>query len=133
MLGHNDTWAAPERSPLEIGLGALQLVAIVQGSAGGVATIYPAPDVLLIAPPPLPASVAEGPMGELFTADAAAKTQQLGVVYAALAQAADVAFLDAGNVTKIDGVDGVHSTADGQRELGEAIAEKVRDLLESQP
>jgi lysophospholipase L1-like esterase len=49
-LGTNDT--GYKRSALAIGLDAMRLAVAVQDSAGGVATVYPAPAVLLVAPAP---------------------------------------------------------------------------------
>ncbi|MEO1797934.1 MAG: GDSL-type esterase/lipase family protein, partial [Pseudomonadota bacterium] len=49
MLGTNDTKAYFHRTPFEIAAGMSKLVGQVLGSAGGVGTVYPAPEVLIIA------------------------------------------------------------------------------------
>ena len=53
MLGTNDTKAYFHRTPFEVTAGMSKLVGQVLTSAGGVGTIYPAPKVLIVAPPPL--------------------------------------------------------------------------------
>ena len=47
----------------------------------------------------------------------------------AMATFMGVFFFDAGTVISTDGVDGVHFTAENNRDLGEALAPVVRDLL----
>jgi lysophospholipase L1-like esterase len=131
-LGQNDLRDAYHRSPLEVGLGALHLVTIVEDAAGSSGTEYPAPMVLLIAPPPMPPSVAEGPFKAVF-GGASAKSTAIGPVYARLAQFADIPFLDAGTVTRIEGVDSVHLTPAGHAALGKAVAARVKELLPAQP
>lgn len=51
MLGTNDTKAYFRRTPLDIAMGMSVLVTQVLTSAGGVGTGYPAPKVLVVAPP----------------------------------------------------------------------------------
>lgn len=125
MLGTNDLKVMFDRSPLRIALGAGRLVDIVQTTDGGVGTEYPDPEVLLLAPPPL---------GKLdFLAEPFAggeeKSKQLAPLYAAVAGAAEAEFLDIGGVTTTDGADGVHFSADGQRKIGLAVAEKVKAMV----
>ncbi|HEX6014266.1 MAG TPA: GDSL-type esterase/lipase family protein [Geminicoccaceae bacterium] len=127
-LGQNDLRLENRRTPLEIGLAAMRLVTIVQGSAGATATEYPAPAALLVAPAPMPPSVADGPFREVF-GGASARSRELGPIYARLAAAAGVPFLDAGKVTRVDGVDSVHLTPDAHAALGKAVAAAVRMLV----
>jgi lysophospholipase L1-like esterase len=132
-LGTNDLRQENHRSPLEVGLGAMRLVAIVQDSAGSTGAAYPAPAVLLLAPPTMPADVAQGPFGQVFGAEASAKSQKLGEVYEHLATAAAVPVLDAADIVKVDGVDRVHLTAASHAELGRAVAAEVERLLPPAP
>src|SRR3712207_3689553 len=96
--------------------------------AGPTATEYPAPAALLVAPAPMPPSVADGPFREVF-GDASAKSRELGPIYARLAAAAGVPLLDAGTVTRVDGVDSVHLTPASHAALGKAMAAAVRRLV----
>jgi lysophospholipase L1-like esterase len=116
-----------------VGLAALRLATIVQDSAGATGTTYAAPAVLLVAPPDLPADVAQGPFGPIFGPDASAKSRALGEVYERLAAATDTPFLDAGDVVATDGVDRVHLTAEGHAKLGRAVAAEVTKLLPPAP
>lgn len=131
MLGTNDTKAQFQRSPFRIALGAGHLVEIAQSSGdmfGGGWYDYDAPEVLLVAPPPM------GPQTvfmEVFEGDVGvARSEGLATAYRAVAQAASVGFFDAGAVIKTDGVDGVHFSAETQRALGAAMAEQVRGALQ---
>ena len=131
MLGTNDTKAMFKRSPLRIALGAGELVDIVQASGGmfgGGWYSYPAPKVLLVAPPPL------APQKTLFsdTFDNEAgveRSRGLAAAYAAVAKGANVPFFDAGQVIAPDGADAVHLTPEAHRKLGSAVAAEVRGIL----
>jgi lysophospholipase L1-like esterase len=130
MLGTNDTKAVFKRSPFRIALGAGRLVDIVQSSGrmfGGGWYDYPAPRVLLVAPPPLgPQTV----LGEVFEGEVGVeRSKGLAAAYRGVAQAAGASFFDAGSVIRTDGSDGVHLTGETQRRLGEAMAEQVRAAL----
>lgn len=131
MLGTNDTKAQFGRTPFRIALGAGHLVEIAQSSGdmfGGGWYDYDAPEVLLVAPPPMgPQTV----FSDTFEGEVGvARSEGLAPAYQAVAEAADARFFDAGSVISTDGVDGVHFTAEAQRTLGEAMAEQVRGVLE---
>ena len=126
MLGTNDLKASFDRSPEDIARGMRRLVDQVKAMDRAVWTKYPAPKILVVAPPPLaqtesfPAAVFAGGLE---------KSRQLASLYAKVAADAGVAFLDAGTVTGTDGMDGLHLTAEAHRKLGQAIATKIRDTL----
>lgn len=127
MLGTNDTKANLHREPLDIATGMGLLVTQVLSSAGGVGTAYPAPRVLVVAPPPL--APMPHPWFDLVFAGGARKSEQLAAVYAALASFMKVDFFDAGSVISTDGLDGIHFTEQNNRDLGVALAAQVRGLL----
>ncbi len=127
MLGTNDLKAQFDRPADRIALGAKRLLDIARTLDGGVGTAYPNPRLLLICPPPLGALSPH--FAEMF-AGGIEKGRRLPPLYAAVAQAAGAAFLDAGSVIATDGVDGLHFSADTQRRLGLAVAEKVAVLLD---
>jgi lysophospholipase L1-like esterase len=127
MLGTNDTKAVHARTPFEIANGMAVLVGQALASAGGVATTYPAPEVLVVAPPPL-AEIPD-PWFAMGYEGGREKSARLAEVYRAMATFMGVFFFDAGTVISTDGVDGVHFTAENNRDLGEALAPVVRDLL----
>jgi lysophospholipase L1-like esterase len=127
MLGTNDTKAYFDRSPLDIALGMSLLVTQVLTSGGGVGTTYPAPQVLVMAPPPL--APTPHPWFQLIFGGSQEKTAQLAQVYSAMASFVKVPFFDAGSAIATEGVDGVHFTEQNNRDLGVALAEQVRGLL----
>ena len=127
MLGTNDTKAYFHRTPREISTGMAKLVAQVLSSAGGVGTIYPAPQVMIIAPPPLAPML--HPYHQSLFEGAHAKSQELGRLYGDLADFMKLHFLNAGDVITTDGVDGIHFTAENNLRLGKAVAQKVRHIF----
>lgn len=127
MLGTNDTKAYFGRTPLDIALGMSVLVTQVLTSAGGVGTSYPAPQVLVVAPPPLPPM--PHPWFQLIFEGSQEKSARLAHVYEAMASFVKVPFFDAGSVITTEGVDGLHFTEQNNRDLGEALAEQVTHIL----
>jgi lysophospholipase L1-like esterase len=127
MLGTNDTKAYFHRTPFEIAAGMSKLVGQVLGCAGGVGTIYPAPQVLIVAPPPL-TPMPHAYFQSLF-GGAHEKSTEFGRLYGDLADFMKVHFLDAGRVISTDGVDGIHFTEQNNADLGMAIAKKVKGIL----
>ena len=127
MLGSNDTKAYFHRTPFEITAGMSKLVGQVLACAGGVGTSYPAPKVLIIAPPPL-APMPHAYFQALF-GGAYEKSARFGKLYGDLADFMKVDFLDASKIISTDGVDGIHFTEENNRELGLTVAKKVRQIL----
>lgn len=127
MLGTNDTKAYFHRSVLDIANGMGTLATQVLTSAGGVGTAYPAPRVLIVAPPPL--ATMPHPWFRLVFEGAEDKTRHLSEAYRALTSFMKVPFFDAGSVVTTDGVDGIHFTAENNRDLGVALTQKVREIL----
>jgi lysophospholipase L1-like esterase len=127
MLGTNDTKAFLHRDPVDIGAGMSILVGEVLGSAGGIGTEYPAPQLLLVAPPPI--VEISHPWWQISWAGGREKSEQLAATYAALADFTKINFFDAGSVITTAGVDGVHFTEQNNRDLGRALAEQVRTIL----
>lgn len=127
LLGTNDTKSYFHRTPYEIANGMSKLVGQVLTSAGGVGTPYPAPKVLVVAPPPL--APMPDPWFKGMFAGGYEKSKELAKLYSALAAFAKVDFLDAGQFVRTDGVDGIHFSAETNTKLGDAIAEKVQAIF----
>ncbi|GLR85927.1 SGNH/GDSL hydrolase family protein [Bradyrhizobium iriomotense] len=127
MLGTNDTKSYYRRTPYEIAVGMSKLVGQVLTSAGGVGTIYPAPKVLVVAPPPL--ADLPDPWFQGMFEGGREKTVQLAAQYRALASFMKVEFFDAGSAIATAGVDGIHFTAKNNADLGLALARKVATLF----
>ena len=77
--------------------------------------------ILLICPPPV---LEQGPIRADFTG-ARDVSLRLPGLYAALAEARGVAFLDAGSVIEVSLVDGIHFEPEAHRRLGAAVAEAI--------
>jgi lysophospholipase L1-like esterase len=131
MLGTNDVKKMFDRSPFRIALGMGKLVDIVAQTKGGVGTSYPAPKVLVLAPPPL-GKLAPESRAERF-AGGVEKTKELPAYYEAIAKAAGAEFLDVGKLTTTDGVDGVHLSPQAHKAIGTGVAEKIKGILPAQP
>ncbi len=133
LLGSNDVATDQRRTSARIGEGAAALIRRIRGIDGGVATRYPAPRVLLVAPPPL-GEMGRTPIGERFDAASVEKSRQLAAVYRDVARREGVDFLDAAlAVPEMGGIDGIHLTGEQQVALGEAVAATVRGLLPAAP
>lgn len=127
MLGTNDTKTYLERTPLEIGLGAGDLINIVQESPWGF-TEYEAPRVLLVSPPPLGNEIGTEAQA-VFDDESKEKSAALAEIYAKVADLAGEYSFAAGSVIETDGVDGIHFTAETNRVLGEAVAAEVLKIM----
>ena len=127
MLGTNDAKSFFNRTPYDIAYGMSLLVGQVLGGAGGVGTVYPAPKVLVVAPPPL-ANVPNAFLNGMF-GGAHEKSAALGQQYKDMCEFMKVDFLNAAEVISTDGCDGIHFTVENNHALGKVIAEKVQSLL----
>ncbi|WP_027520699.1 SGNH/GDSL hydrolase family protein [Bradyrhizobium sp. Ec3.3] len=127
MLGTNDTKSYFRRTPYEIAVGMSKLAGQVLTSGGGVGTVYPAPKVLIVSPPPL--ADLPDPWFQGMFEGGREKTIELASQYRSLAAFLKVDFFDAGSVISTDGVDGIHFTAKNNADLGAAIAGKVANIF----
>ncbi len=124
MLGTNDLKMRFSVPGIDIARSVGVLVDIVQKSASG--PDDGAPQVLLLAPPPLArlsdfAEMLEG---------GAEKSRQLAPYYAQTAQDYGCHFLDAGQIIVSSDLDGVHLDSSEHEKLGKAVAEKVSAMLD---
>ena len=122
MLGTNDVktrfGATPEMVTAGVaGLLDFALSLDIQERHGGF-------KILLICPPPVKETGLIG--GEFF--GGRGKSLALPGLFAALAKARGVGFLDAGQVVEVSDVDGVHYEREAHLALGEAVAEAVATL-----
>jgi lysophospholipase L1-like esterase len=127
MLGTIDTKSHFDLSPFATAQGISVLLQQISQSAGSVGTVYPAPKVLLSAPPAL------GEISNPWAAEefrrAREKSQDLARHYRNLAEFLGIPFLDAGSLLSTDGIDGIHFSAENNRALGIALASWVRENL----
>jgi lysophospholipase L1-like esterase len=127
MLGTNDLKTKFDRSPEAIALGVRGLIERVGRIDRGAWTEYPAPSVLVLAPPPLvqterfPAAILAGGID---------KSRALASHLEAVAESTGAAFFDVGAITSADGVDGIHLSEAAHRKIGLAVADQIRAILE---
>lgn len=125
MLGTNDCKPYFGARAQSIANGAGRLVDMVQKCNFG--PDGTAPKVLLISPIRIEAS---GFYDYLFREEAAAKSLEFPAAYKAVAEQYGCAFLDAATLAEPDPADGIHLDAAGHAALAEAVAAKVKQILE---
>ena len=123
MLGTNDTKARFSVPARDIATGMRQLIRAVQTSETGPSD--GAPRVGIVAPAHVRDATS---FGETFSE---ARRTSLGLAeeYRAVAEELGVAFLDAAAFVECPMPDGIHLGAEGQRTLGKAIGEWVRESI----
>lgn len=123
LLGTNDLKHRFSLTPTDIAQGTQTLIQIVQRSQSG--PDKSAPQVLLIAPPP----VLDIP--DLWEAmrGAPEKSKSLGIESKKIAAEMNCHFLDAGNILTSSPKDGFHWEASEHDKLGRAVADLVRQLF----
>ena len=124
MLGTNDSAPCYGLSVGKIAMNCGSLIRAVNASLAGPGAT--APMTFLIAPPPLGSLSA---VMSLFYAGGQATSRGLAEAYRLIARQFDVLFLDAGQVTKVSAIDGVHLDPDGQRALGLALGKCLGPIL----
>ena len=124
MLGTNDLKKRFSVSAFDIANSAGVLVEIVQKSAAGRAGA--APQVLLLAPPPV-AKLTD--FAEMFEG-AEAKSRRFGEQFSRVAAERGCAFLDTATVIESSDLDGIHLEAGEQLKLGQAVAERIIQILD---
>ena len=122
MLGTNDLKTRFAATPMTIAGGIAGLLDLLQHADTMAAN--PALKVLLICPPPV---VEVGIYASQFIG-AQGTSQKLADLFAAMAAARGVGFLDAGSVMKVSDIDGIHFDADAHEKLARAVAAKVLSL-----
>ncbi|MBR0838872.1 hypothetical protein JQ607_01565 [Bradyrhizobium liaoningense] len=131
MLGTNDLAPTFDRTPDAIAESAMNLADTVRSSAGGTATAYPAPGVLVVVPPVI-GDTTRPPMSILF-GGAQSKSGLLSAAFIKAGQRRNVPVFDASIVTKTDGEDGIHLTPENHRVLANALAPIVNAMMRDIP
>ncbi|MBQ8830197.1 MAG: SGNH/GDSL hydrolase family protein [Oscillospiraceae bacterium] len=127
MLGTNDTKGMFNASAAEIAAGLGRLIQTAKDPAvymGG-----PVPKVLVAVPVPLGEVATTLPDG-ITTMEMVEKSRALAARYEATAQMHGCEFIDLGKVAETAPFEGVHITAEGHAKIAEAMAAKVREILE---
>lgn len=122
-LGTNDLKNCFHFSPADIAFCLDRLIRLIRGFGAG--PNGGAPEVLVIAPPPI---LETGCLAEMF-AGGEAKSHRLAGTIEAMTTRMNAGFFDAGKIIQVSPMDGIHYEAEAQVTLGLAMAEVVRDHL----
>lgn len=125
LLGTNDVQTRFNVSPMEISLGLGVLVDMIQASTAGPGGT--APDVLVVAPPPIQAVPHE--WAESFIG-AESKSQRLAEYYQRITDEYQCEFFDGSTIIVSSQTDGIHWDVGEHEKLGKALAPIVRLLTE---
>jgi hypothetical protein len=123
LLGTNDLKMRFSVSAFDIANGAGVLVDIVHKSATGPGD--GPPHDLLLTPPPM-AKLSD--FAEMFEG-AGPKSKRFSMHYRRVAQEKGCAFLDTSGVIASSDLDGIHLEVSEHRKLGQAVADRVCELL----
>jgi lysophospholipase L1-like esterase len=122
-LGTNDLKNCFHVSAADIAFFLDRMVRMIRASGAG--PNGAAPQVLVVAPPPI---LEAGCLAEMF-AGGAVKSHGLASAIHAMANRLNAGFFDAGRVIAVSPVDGIHYEAEAQVNLGRAMATAVRNHL----
>ena len=120
MLGTNDLKGRFSLNATDIALSLERLVLMVRASGAG--PQGRAPDVVLVAPPPIREV---GALAEMFQGGAA-KSALLAARIGEVAGRLGVPFLDAGTLVRVSQLDGIHYDGTANPVLAEAFAALIR-------
>ncbi len=128
MLGSNDTKRRFGLTPMTIGQGMMQLARTAKlfavNEAGKPAKI------VIVAPPTILGNLMQTRHAECFGEQAIAVSRGLPREFRRISKLMRCDFFDASPYAEVSPLDAVHMTAEGHLRLAEAMAEKVRSLLE---
>ena len=124
MLGTNDLKVRFGVGAWDIAQSAGVLVSMVRTQFYMVGKT---PQVLLIAPPPVPDDIPE--LFHEMLLGAGEKSRAFGRFFRQVADQFGCGFLDAGEIIETSRIDGVHLDADAHARLGQAVARSVRAML----
>ena len=126
MLGTNDFQSMHAHNAGHSAEGMAALVEAVRRAP--LEPGMPVPKILIVAPPPI-----EEPKGLIAAKfeGASEKSTSLATAYKIVARDRHCEFFDAGQVTRLSTVDGVHLDADQHGTLGRALSAVVKDLLQA--
>lgn len=124
MLGTNDIYQGYR--PDQVTSGLRRLIDIIRLHPQSRHVNWPAPDILLVAPPPMVMGhdpVVAGPM--------IAASRRLARMTEIAAMEADLPWVDMRPVAEASEIDSVHLDAENTRKIGAALIEPARKILEA--
>jgi lysophospholipase L1-like esterase len=125
MLGTNDFQSMHGHNAWHAAQGISALVAAIRTAP--IEPGMPVPQILVLAPPPL--ATPKGPIAPKFEGGAS-KCIGLAAAYRSVCAELDCEFFDAGSVISASQIDGVHLDLAQHLLLGEAVAARIKTLLQ---
>lgn len=129
MLGTNDIRHIFTPSVKEIAMGMQNLVKMVQNP--GAYWVGKVPKVLVLVPAPVRDEIASSDFYGMYDEVSVEKSRQLLEAYRKIfAEMPGVSLMDAGSIAEVSVKDCIHLSKEGHKRLGEAVAERVKVLLD---
>lgn len=126
QLGANDIQGFFGISAKKVALSLVPLINLAKNSYNG----YEPPKVMIIAPAPARANVADLASGHNYDNGAYEKSLEFGKYYEPLAKDHGCYYFDCASLDfELNDVDGLHYSRNDCKKLGEAIAEMVKGIL----
>jgi lysophospholipase L1-like esterase len=127
MLGTNDGRSDFTVTPEQVAMDVGAMVVRAQNINGGVFTTYPAPEVLVVAPPAM-GDTSRTPISGV-TQGSDKKTAAIAQAIIAQGKAAGFRVFDANSIISIETIDGIHFSPEDHAKLGAALAVEVKNIL----
>lgn len=128
MLGTNDTKERFALTSYNIAQGIVRLALKAKGSGAGHAG--KAPEVLVIAPPPIGAEYIHTPIGKPMGSNCSEKSMELSQHLAALLKGTDIHFMDSREYVSMNEIDYMHLDIQGHRNMADLVQNHVKRILE---
>jgi lysophospholipase L1-like esterase len=127
MLGTNDARSDLAVPTANVARDITAMVERVKTINGGVATDYPTPKVLVVAPPAMGDTSRTPISGVTQGSDKLSAAISAAIVAASRATGTPV--FDAGRAVQVKSIDGVHFSPENHRELGRVLTSEVKNVL----
>lgn len=127
MLGTNDTKERFGMTSYNIAQGIVRLALKARASASGIKG--KAPEVLVIAPPPIGEKYINTPIGKPMGKHCSEKSMELSEHLATLLKGTDIHFVDSKEHVVMNEIDYMHLDADGHRLMAELVLSHVIRIL----
>ncbi|WP_339287901.1 SGNH/GDSL hydrolase family protein [Paenibacillus sp. FSL E2-0201] len=128
MLGTNDTKERFALTSYNIAQGIVRLALKAKGSGAGHAG--KAPEVLVIAPPPIGAEYIHTPIGKPMGSNCSEKSMELSQHLAALLKGTDIHFMDSREYVSMNEIDYMHLDIQGHRNMADLVQNHVKRILD---
>ncbi|WP_339319119.1 SGNH/GDSL hydrolase family protein [Paenibacillus sp. FSL R10-2734] len=127
MLGTNDTKERFALTSYNIAQGIVRLA--LKARASGAGLDGKAPEVLVIAPPPIGAAYIHTPIGKSMGSNCSEKSIELSEHLAALLTGTDIHFMDSREDVSMNEIDYMHLDQQGHRNMADLVQYHVKRIL----